>query len=272
MKRTTYRFEKYAIADFPVYASAPSRRKILVYGHYHKDAEVNKVIRGTVRVNVGTASYTLHTGDVIFFSPFSIHEIVSESKDATIHGFIFDTELLSGDVDFAGVRDSHFLFGPEHARYAEAGRIFDELHAVYTAKPPSFRLRIKADLLLFTSLLTESGFLPPDGESHSMMRTAPVIRYIKENFHRELTVRELAAILNLCDDSFIRIFKKENGQTPFSYILNHRICESLKLLSENKYSLSEIADRTGFSGAGYFSRVFKEKLGVSPLQYKKEHF
>lgn len=272
MKQPSYRFEKYPTADFPVYASSPRSMKNLIAGHYHRDAEINKVTRGRVRFRVGTAEHLLHAGDLVFFAPYAMHEATSETEDAAIRGFIFDPALLDGIVDFTSARDSHYLLTTAHPQHREADRLFRELVTTYTARPPAFRLRIKAELMLFASILTENNFLLPDSNEQSKMRTAPVIRYIKENYGGELSIPELASLLNVCNDTLIRIFKDENGQTPFSYILNYRICEAMKLLSEKKYSITEIASRTGFSSASYFIKVFKEKLGSSPVKYQKEHF
>lgn len=270
MQNVPYRFEKYAVAGFPVYASAPVSKYYIVNAHYHRDAEIIKVIQGSAEIHVGTATYYIKKGDLVFCAPYIVHEVISENEDAVIRGFIFDPEVLGDTVDFNTARDTHVLFSADHPMLDEVSRIFDELHRVYKAMPSTFRFRITAGLLLLVSVLTESGFLMQSGEDKT--RTAPAIRYIRENYAQPLSIKELASLINLCEDSFIRIFKKEHGQTPFSYIMNFRITQALKLISENKYSISEIAGLTGFSSASYFCKIFKEKLGSSPLKYKKVHF
>lgn len=272
MQNAPYKFENYTVADFPVYASSPLHRHHIVVAHYHRGAEIIKVIKGHVEVHAGTATYSLNEGEMIFFAPYVVHEVTSDTGNAAIRGFTFDPKVLGDVVDFNAVRDTHILFTVIHPMFDEVSQIFDELHRIYRAMPSTFRLRITAGLLLLVSVLTESNFLLQNEEGKKELRTAPAIRYIRENYAQTLSIGELASLVNLCNDTFIRIFKEEHGQTPFSYIMNFRITEALKLLSENKYSVSEIAAFTGFSSASYFTKVFREKLGLSPIKYKKEHF
>ena len=272
MAKAPYRFEKHIVSDFPVYASSPICKHHIVMAHYHRDAEIMKVIKGTVEVHIGTLTYVLGEGDLIFCAPYAVHEVISEDGTAVIRGFTFDPRLLNDTADFTVCRDSHMIFSVSHTRNSEISQIFDELHRVYKDMPQTFKLRITAGLLLFISVLTECDFFMQNTENEKRLLTAPVIQYIKKNYAQALSIGELASMVNLCNDSFIRTFKKEHGETPFSYIINFRINEALKLLSENKYSVSEIAALTGFTSASYFSKIFKEKLGASPLKYKNGHF
>ena len=57
--------------------------------------------------------------------------------------------------------------------------------------------------------------------------------------------------------------------SPIKYITKKRISYACDLLVSNKYSVSDIASMTGYSDVYYFSRVFKENTGMSPLEYKK---
>jgi len=271
MQNIPYKFENYALADFPVYASSPIHKYHIVNAHYHSAAEFIKVINGSVKVHAATETYVLSEGDLIFFFPFSIHEVTSEDPDAKIRGFVFDTKLLEDYIDFHTMHKTHFVFSKAHSKNKEISQIFDDLHELYQKMPKTFRLRTMAELLLISSIFAECGLISIN-ESENNLRTTSVIKHIQSHYAEPLSISELSSIVNLCEDSFIRLFKKEHGETPFTYIMNLRISESLKLLYENKYSVSEIATRTGFSSPSYFSKAFKEKLGVSPLQYKKTHF
>ncbi len=273
MQRTPYRFEHYVQADFPVYSSRPANRKILTEAHFHKEAEIIKVTRGRALLIAGTTSYPLDAGEIIFCAPYSIHKVIAEESHGTaLRGFIFDPALLADTADFTTISKTHLLFSKDHPAHTEVNQIFCELVRVYETMPAAFRLRIRAGLMHFTGILFEQNFLLAEDINGQNMRTAPAIRYIQSHYMHPISIGTLSALLRVCNDSFIRIFKAEHNQTPFSYILNFRITEALKLLSQNTYSISEIAARTGFSDAGYFSRVFKEKIGISPLQYKKTHF
>ena len=61
------------------------------------------------------------------------------------------------------------------------------------------------------------------------------------------------------------------GITPKKYIISLKINKSCELLSGNKLSMSEIAEKCGFGESYYFSRRFKEYMGMSPKEYQKKY-
>lgn len=65
-----------------------------------------------------------------------------------------------------------------------------------------------------------------------------------------------------------KIFLKNYGCTMVDYITDIKIKEAKKLIRENRYNFSQIADLLRFSNSFYFSRVFKKVTGMSPSQYK----
>lgn len=76
--------------------------------------------------------------------------------------------------------------------------------------------------------------------------------------------------INYCDDYVRRCFKKEVGMTPVEYLNLLRIDHAKKLLQQKispHYLISDVAYLCGFYDTGYFSRVFKKLVGVSPAQF-----
>ena len=67
-----------------------------------------------------------------------------------------------------------------------------------------------------------------------------------------------------------RVFKKEVGITLLEYIQKSKLEYALKLLKENKLSISEISIRSGFSDQNYFSRIFRKQFGISPKNASKQ--
>lgn len=269
MKNSYFKFENYPQRDFPVYSSVRKNIKSLFGFHYHKDAEIIKVISGTVQIYTGTKQYTLKENDIIFFSPFSIHAAEAETDIVETHALTFDPSILKDEVDYSYTRDTHCIFRTNHPQNLEINKVFDDIFSAYWNKPSAYKLRITAGLMLLSGLLIECNFIPADNNVLLKFRTLPAIEYIKENYNKEIRIDELSSMLNFCSDHFIRIFKAENKKTPFEYIIDYRIEEALKLLLDNKYSVSEIANMTGFSSSSHFIKVFKQKLNTTPGKYQK---
>lgn len=100
-------------------------------------------------------------------------------------------------------------------------------------------------------------------------QTLKIIRYINNNCRRKLTISSLADTFSLSESCLSKAFKRETGYTVGEFILNARINEAKHLLSSAKLSVNEIANELGFSSANYFGLIFKQKVGASPLGYRR---
>lgn len=87
---------------------------------------------------------------------------------------------------------------------------------------------------------------------------------------KNLTIDEICKKAHLSKFHFCRLFKNTTGRTVMEYVLETRIVMAKNMLLNEKLSVTEISNRCGFSSISYFSRVFKEKTGVTPLDYKKQ--
>ena len=68
---------------------------------------------------------------------------------------------------------------------------------------------------------------------------------------------------------FINVFKNIYKKTPKKYIVEMRMEKAKELLIYSRYSVSEIAEKLGYSDNTYFSNAFKSYMGVSPLNFRK---
>ena len=94
------------------------------------------------------------------------------------------------------------------------------------------------------------------------------IAYIRDHFSDEISVEQLAGLVNISPYHFIRVFKRETGLTPHKYLFNTRLNAAKYLLIHSSLSLKEICLRTGFSCESVFCTAFKKHLGMTPMQYR----
>ena len=100
-------------------------------------------------------------------------------------------------------------------------------------------------------------------------RLAYVIKYIRENLRKNLTVDTLSEKACMSKPHFFRCFKNTFGQSPIEYVNSERIKYSKKLITENFKSLSDVSQQSGFNNMSYFIRQFKKQENMTPSQYKK---
>ena len=96
-----------------------------------------------------------------------------------------------------------------------------------------------------------------------------VIRYIEENYARPVTNDDLARLSGYHPYHINRLMNEYAGSSVHRYLLHYRLKKAQELLVNTTHSISEIAEECGFRTPYYFSNLFKENLGLSPLQYRK---
>ncbi len=98
------------------------------------------------------------------------------------------------------------------------------------------------------------------------------IRFITTHYNTDITIEELAKSCNLSESRFAHLFKAEIGTSPHLYQQELRINNAKLLLSSTKLSVSEICTQSGYTDPLYFSRIFKRKVGLSPMEYRKLYY
>ena len=77
----------------------------------------------------------------------------------------------------------------------------------------------------------------------------------------------MSCVWNLTDDHFIRLFKKETGLTPVTYIIKKKIEKAQLLLTISEIPIKDVALKLNFENISYFNKLFKSHTGMTPTQY-----
>ena len=103
------------------------------------------------------------------------------------------------------------------------------------------------------------------------LQIAPTIDYIKENYHRTISIPELAEMVNLKIRKFEHLFKDIFQITPQTYIIKMRIHDACQKLTTTKMSIADIATSVGFYDHSTFTRQFSKHMEIKPVQYRKKY-
>lgn len=96
------------------------------------------------------------------------------------------------------------------------------------------------------------------------------IQFMKENTDRNLTLREIAANVNLSVSHFSTIFKRTIGISPMNYFNDIKIQKACEYLKYSDTLVKEISYKLGVFDVHYFSRLFVKTMGVTPLKYRAQ--
>ncbi|MEK3916763.1 AraC family transcriptional regulator [Paenibacillus sp. FSL H7-0331] len=94
------------------------------------------------------------------------------------------------------------------------------------------------------------------------------VGYMDQYYAESIQLSEVAAFAGLSKHHLCRMFPKYYGFTPIHYLRRKRIQESLKLLRDTGLPAQEIALRTGFDNLGYFGKVFRALMGMTPTEFR----
>ena len=96
-----------------------------------------------------------------------------------------------------------------------------------------------------------------------------VADYIRANLDEQLTLGDLACLVDLSPRQFFRIFSITFGTTPHRYIVNERVALAKELIFRGQM-LVEIASVLGFASQSHFSGVFRKVTGMSPGRFRQD--
>ena len=94
-------------------------------------------------------------------------------------------------------------------------------------------------------------------------------KYIEENYMQEINLGQLAQMVDMNASYLSSIFKKETGMTYSEYLVSCRIEQACKMLVETNKSINDIALKSGYQNARYFSKQFTKQIGLKPSEYRK---
>ncbi|WZL73019.1 helix-turn-helix domain-containing protein [Clostridiaceae bacterium 35-E11] len=132
-------------------------------------------------------------------------------------------------------------------------------------KTNSFKDMEEIGKKLLTSISNEIKNLSVKDKNIVMYRAAT---YMEKYFTIDLKLEEVAEVCNLSQYHFSRLFKNFYGKTFVQYLTELRMDKACKLLKETDLTITEITEKVGYKEIGYFSRIFKKNIGISPKQYR----
>lgn len=141
----------------------------------------------------------------------------------------------------------------------------EEEHYFRQALDSTARAREFAEYLIRTAMEYEDFIRNADSVARRIRL------YIDEHYREEIHRSDLAKLVYLNTDYISRIFKKEEGVSISGYLLKKRVEEAKRLLGESSLPVNAISLHVGYSNFSYFTKMFRENTGHSPLEYRRIH-
>lgn len=93
-------------------------------------------------------------------------------------------------------------------------------------------------------------------------------RYIEGHYSEDITLNKMSDILYVHPTYLCKLFKEKTGENFIDYLIRVRVEKAKQLLSDLSLKIYEISEMVGYESSKYFSKVFKEFVGVTPKEYR----
>ncbi|MDD5458750.1 MAG: PocR ligand-binding domain-containing protein [Phycisphaerae bacterium] len=105
-------------------------------------------------------------------------------------------------------------------------------------------------------------------DSKKVTQITPAINYIDANYDKPITLAEIAKACHLSVSRLAHVFKEQMGITLIDYLTGVRIERAKQLLIATDQNCTEICFQVGYNNQSYFTRTFKELVGLTPRQFR----
>lgn len=254
--------------------------------HWHPEVEFHYQLQGSVRIQVELTEYILHPGEVLWINAKQLHDCHPVgSETAVSHTIIFHPAFIYGT-------ESNILFRkyvkpllgnpatpalyirPEDPEQQILLDILYKCGILHQEQPETWELQILSHLSntwgLLWKMSERPGFTIASAKKISRDRKTldTFLTYIHSHYTGKISLKDLADAVSVSPGECERLCKRLLHQTPMNYLMSYRIEQSIPLLVNTSYTITEIALQVGFSGASYYTEIFHRIMGITPSDYR----
>ena len=255
------------------------------YGlHSHEFSELVIVYRGWGEHLIFGERRPICAGDVFLIKEQTRHGY-ENLHDLALCNLLFDLHEVNNPL-FALCRypvlRSLFLLEPGFSsrrrglrlspeELPEILEILSEIEKEQNGREEDFASAMSAWLVLLTVKLSRLHGTGQEQAQEGSFELYRLLNEISDRSQEEWSRERMAKLAGMSVSTLTRHFRRATGYPPNEYLLMLRLKQSLLLLVNPELSISDIADRVGFSDSNYFCRLFRKNTERSPSEYRRQY-
>lgn len=249
-------------------------------GEKHDFPELFFVEKGSHSVYVDGVQYNLSEGQLMIFSPNSFHEDITPSTATVcILGFEVKSDILPSIYNSVITLDSkqkalltelitHGRSCFSLASNVERGMVPNSDASVLDLQLIKNRLELLLIGLLLPKKSSEN--IPTaNHKNYSYEQLDIITKYMLSHLNEVLTLEDISRGCAISPSKLNRICNELVGESPVSYFTYLKISEAQRLIKQTSLNFTQISERLGFNSVQYFSRLFKQRVRITPSEYAK---
>lgn len=283
---------KHGSIFFPIGCYADDMSESAVPWHWHEEFEFALDFQTETIFLVENIRLKLYPGDGIFINSGVLHSVERPSrkrkKDVPVkfHSAVFHARLVSGNRDSVFweklvkplLTDSAFRYVVLHSEVPwqrEALECFQKAWRAVELEQEDYENFVRYQLTAALGMVSRNCPVISQSLSEQELiyeeRIRAMLEYINQNFNDELTVEKIAASVNISPSACLRCFHQLMNTTPIQYVKTLRLEKAAEMLKTTGKTAKETALECGFNDVSYFTKAFREKMGLTPKEYQREN-
>ena len=252
--------------------------------HWHATLEINVCVSGVLKTSTQRGEYIVREGDAVLVNANVLHRNEAEggAPGVRVQTHMFDRALVAAaelplrryvaPVVECALLDALPLSRGEPRQRA----VLEALDRAFIAadeEKDGYELEIcgllnRAWQGIYALAQPVIGARQPLPRMETA-RLKQMLGFIREHFAEDISPADIAAAAGVCERECFRCFKQELGTTPLSSLTDFRVRKAAELLRETDRSVTDIAAACGFATPSYFGEVFRRRMNLSPLAYRR---
>ncbi len=254
--------------------------------HWHDELEIIFIDEGQARILAGTQTYLAGPGEAVFTNAGVFHADFPEGEAVCkCHSVVFHPALVGGSYDS--------VFWQDYVRPLTENKALESIHLKRTVpwqarvmevcerawqacvqEMPGYPIYVRSALSEGLLLIWQNQSLSirpsDDKQQRDSRRVKEMVSFLVAAYGDPLTLEQIAASASVSKSECLRCFRAVLRTTPIQYLRDYRLQQAADRLRTSDQKVSEIARQCGFLEMSYFSKVFRQKFGCSPLAYRGE--
>ena len=252
--------------------------------HYHPAYELTWIEAGEGKRYVGNNMSDFKAGDLVLLGSNLPHcwKLSHHTKNKKASSFVIQFENKNLLESFFSLNE--FAGITRLLKKSQSGICFSKPVSVkasllilklFEEKNDFRKLVLLIELLQMLGLSKDFRLL--NDEAHSTVQTKfnhprlhEVFAYIVEHYRKNISLEKAAAKANMTPNAFCKYFKQLTRKTFIETVTDYRINFATQQLAQTDASIASICFDSGFNDVSHFHKMFKSKMQLSPLQYRKK--
>lgn len=252
--------------------------------HAHPELELVLILEGYGKRIIGNKVEPFESGDMVFIGSNVPHIWLSDQafykEDSNLTSRAIVTyfnpsifqQMFDAVKEFEGIKEMIAQASKGIKIFGETKRIIAEKLESLVAVKGFEKVEALLRIMHLISISSEKAYIADQEmdkfETRHSDRLMNVLTFIKRNLHEQISLKQVANIACLTEQSFCRYFKKRVQMSFSQYLLELRMDNARKLLVETDKPISDVAALCGYNSSSHFCKVFRDYTGQSPSQYK----